>query len=396
MEEVLFFDTTSSGHRFKYDLSLLKGMQKQRKVLFVTKTTDIMQNYLNEENIRFEHVKTNNKHYLLHDCSLLMQMFQISNKHKIKHIHLLYLDSLLLLLFVMLPILFILRLNVTATLHWYPVRTYKKILLKFLIRVRILKKIVVHGDYTKERVLKVIGSKHKTRVYSIPYPNLHDLTQVEFNHTKTADIELTLGQYKRPFLLVFGGMRYDKGIDILMESLKQINERDFTALIIGQEGHFNRRFIEDQLRSSGLENKVYLKLGYVPDEEVPLIFGVTDAVILPYRKVFSGQSGPLTEGVANGKFIIGPACGELGHTIQDYNLGYTFKVEDTDDLARTIEQYIVGYNSETMMINHSGVERYKLEIAEKSFWQRYQAFFLPGEQKELKIIGTDNTLTHKG
>lgn len=83
---------------------------------------------------------------------------------------------------------------------------------------------------------------------------------------------------------------------------------------------------------------VYKILRYLTDSEICTIVSASDIVVLPYRKIFDGASGPLVEGVAYGKTIIGPNHGSLGQIIKDNHLGYTFESENVDDLARTINK----------------------------------------------------------
>ena len=66
----------------------------------------------------------------------------------------------------------------------------------------------------------------------------------------------------------------------------------------------------------------------------------SDYVILPYRKLFSGASGPLTEAVWFKKPIIGKDNSSIGDMIKKYELGWTFKTEDSDDLANVINGVI--------------------------------------------------------
>ncbi|OOC59306.1 glycosyltransferase family 4 protein [Paenibacillus ihbetae] len=375
MDKTLFFDTTCSGHRSSYDLSLMKGVSQVREVLFVSKITNQMSVSLEEEGIQYVSITTSKKHHLLHDLSLLIQMVRIARRSKIKHIHLLYLDSLLILLLILAPFLWIFNFKITGTLHWSPNKFIKRLLLKILILGKTLQNIVVHGDYTKDRIRELLGNRREDCVFSIPYPHLHNTGQTNPENGLPPDERARIEQLERPFLLLFGGLRYDKGADLLIESLKHIQNRRFTLLIVGKEEYFDHQFIERELEGTELKNHVFLKLGYVPDEEVSYYFAMTDAVVLPYRRIFTGQSGPLTEGAANRKFIIGPDHGELGYTIKTYDLGFTYAVEDTNDLANMIQTYIDIFNSDPNQLKPSGFDFYKGIVSEQHFWHRYQEFF---------------------
>ena len=73
-----------------------------------------------------------------------------------------------------------------------------------------------------------------------------------------------------------------------------------------------------------------------------MAIAAADIIALPYRNSFNGASGPLGEGVSKDKCIVGSAHGNLGYTIKENHLGYVFKTEDSDDLARVLMQVLEG------------------------------------------------------
>ncbi|WP_199620943.1 glycosyltransferase family 4 protein [Paenibacillus alkalitolerans] len=372
MGRLLLFDTINTGHRLRYNQSLIKGLLKQYEVLYVTKTCKELERKLIDDQIDYRFINTKFKYFLLHDLSLLLRAYSIAYTYHIKRLHILYLDSLLILLLLTFPIMCLLRLKISGTLHWYPSRSYKKTLLRILIRFRVLDNIVVHGEYTKNKVIKLLDKRDSSRVISIVYPNLHEIHDTKIESVQIKGLDES--KFKRPYFLLFGGLRYDKGIDILLEAMKLIKEKQFTVLIVGKEEYYTKEFIEHYIKQYKLVDKIYLNLEYVPEHEVPVYFNKADSVILPYRKIFSGQSGPLTEGVANSKFIIGPNRGELGYTIKHYNLGFTFESEDSNSLSEKMNDFIYSYD--LGRINVSSISQYKQEISVETFAKKYQNFFL--------------------
>lgn len=137
-----------------------------------------------------------------------------------------------------------------------------------------------------------------------------------------------------PVIACIGGTRKDKGIDILLEALNKV-EHPFQLLIAGKEEFFDKNFIVDHIKN--YEEKVSLHLHYLSDLDIANAFCASDIIALPYRKNFNGASGPLGEGVALEKCIIGPSHGTLGFTINEYNLGYTFESENVLELSSVIE-----------------------------------------------------------
>lgn len=80
-----------------------------------------------------------------------------------------------------------------------------------------------------------------------------------------------------------------------------------------------------------------LNLKWLSREEYIDSIVASDYIILPYTREFNGASGPLAEGVVANKVIIGSNYGSLGKIITENELGYTFEVENSEDLANVID-----------------------------------------------------------
>ena len=136
-------------------------------------------------------------------------------------------------------------------------------------------------------------------------------------------------------ILALGGTRYHKGLDLLLEALKQV-KAPFYLLIAGKPEYFQEDYIQEACKA--YKECVFLKLAFLSEEEVDECIQACDIVCLPYRKDLNRASGPLGEGVYRGKMIVGPAHGSIGQTIREYHLGLTFEAENIANLAETLEQ----------------------------------------------------------
>jgi glycosyltransferase involved in cell wall biosynthesis len=184
---------------------------------------------------------------------------------------------------------------------------------------------VVHTD----SILKRLNEDGIKNVKHIEYPYFQSVSQVERNYARKK-----LGiDTKLPILLALGGTRYDKGIDLLLEALNQVKE-PFFLLIAGQEQDIKITTMKKLSASYSQNVKMIMK--FLTDEEFRLCLSASDFIVLPYRKCFDGASGPLGEGVAYGKTIIGADHGSLGQLIKENCLGYTFESENPNDMAAVI------------------------------------------------------------
>ena len=168
-------------------------------------------------------------------------------------------------------------------------------------------------------------------------------------------------------LLALGGTRDDKGIDILLEALKTVKGK-FHLLIAGEEGYFTRDFILAE--SAGYQSHVSLLLQHLNDEQFALCLNAADIIVLPYRKIFDGASGPLADGAYLGKMIIGPLHKSLGKVIRDNHLGLTFETENAESLARVID--------EALSVNFQPDENYReyqSRLLVKVFREHYKKIY---------------------
>lgn len=261
------------------------------------------------------------------------------------------------------------KINITATLHWAPNIFLTWFIIKYLLKYGYITRLIVHGNYIKKSMIDKLGNQFESCITNIPYP-------VSLREIKPREIcieKIGLNDRSVPFLLCFGGTRYEKGLDLMLEACKFI-KTPFILIIVGEEGEITKEFINNKINDLSLKDKIFMNIKYIEDELLPYYFSVTDIVVLPYRKTFTGQSGPLTEGINYNKIVIAPNVNELGYIISKYNVGKLFNCEDVEDLARTIEYCIKNIDKlkNDFII---GQEFYKKETSIAKFKSNYINFF---------------------
>ena len=218
--------------------------------------------------------------------------------------------------------------KIIGTFHHFTYSTLRNI-----ARKTVFSKIdygVVHTDFLYE-VTRKSGIKNCVQ---IEYPVFESFEGITKSEARTF---FGIPDNSTKVIAAIGGTREPKGLDILVEALNYVND-DFYLLIAGKEEFFTKNYIEQNIKS--YQDKVIMYLKYLTDEEFKMAMCSSDIIVLPYRKSFDGASGPLAEGASLGKCIVGPAHGSLGRIISKYHLGYTFEPENTQSLARTIENSI--------------------------------------------------------
>jgi glycosyltransferase involved in cell wall biosynthesis len=192
-------------------------------------------------------------------------------------------------------------------------------------RKKIFKSISLGVAHT-DAIVEILKKEEISNVVHIEYPCFEGKSDLNVSQAKEYwELPLDVS-----VLTVLGGTRYDKGLDILLEALKNVTA-PFYLLIAGKGETYKEDFINKAVASYKDNVKVCLRV--LTTGEFKNAAMASDFIVLPYRKIFNGASGPLVEGVAAKKPIIGSSHGSVGSIIKDNHIGYTFKSEDVNDLT---------------------------------------------------------------
>ncbi|MFL5957493.1 MAG: glycosyltransferase family 4 protein [Solirubrobacterales bacterium] len=141
----------------------------------------------------------------------------------------------------------------------------------------------------------VVHSQHgarRLRALGVPAERLHVIPHGAFTHlSELPEGELPLPETERPVVLFFGLLREYKGIDVLLEAWRGIDDAELW--IVGMP--------RMKLDPPTLPGVRFLPR-YVSDEELAALFRRADLVALPYREI--DQSGVLSVALAFGKPLL--------------------------------------------------------------------------------------------
>lgn len=141
-------------------------------------------------------------------------------------------------------------------------------------------------------------------------------------------------------ILAFGKFGTYKKVEVLIDAVEVIRTRtelDMEIVIAGTDSPNTPGYLEEVARKyAHVENLRFT--GYVPEEEVPRIFGQSAIVVFPYTST-TGSSGVLHQAGSYGKAVVLPDLGDLGVLVREE--GYTgefFEAADPNSLADAIEK----------------------------------------------------------
>jgi glycosyltransferase involved in cell wall biosynthesis len=141
-----------------------------------------------------------------------------------------------------------------------------------------------------------------------------------------------------PFLLFFGVLRRDKGLEVAIRAMKGLDS--CRLLIFGTPFDWDPAEIRDFIRQQGCESCVSLEVGYCDDAEMRDYFLASDVVLVPYTKSFQGQSGILSRACTYGRCVIASDLPGIGETVKGHRIGVAVQPESVDSLRRAILEFL--------------------------------------------------------
>jgi glycosyltransferase involved in cell wall biosynthesis len=162
--------------------------------------------------------------------------------------------------------------------------------------------------------------------------NVHVIPHGAFEHlTHQADerpLPPELAAVERPVVLYFGVVRPYKGVDVLVEAFRQVEDAELW--VVGRPLGVSM----ERLRRLAPPGRVRFVERYVSDAELPAYFRRADVVALPHRNV--DVSGVLFAGLAFGKAMVMSDVGGFRELVADHGAGVLVPPGDSDALAAAI------------------------------------------------------------
>ena len=178
-----------------------------------------------------------------------------------------------------------------------------------------------------------------------------------FRYRSEAAVPRRLGE--PPFrLMFFGRLLPYKGLDLLIEAMRQLRRDDFPARL--------RLIGQGPLELSDLPDNIDLDRRWVPEEEVPDLFAGCDLVVLPYRE--ASQSGvlPIAQNMAVPSLVT--PVGGLREQVAGGESGFIAEEISAAGLARAIRSIFAEggkYEAMSKRLAEQGGDRQWTEIADR-------------------------------
>jgi glycosyltransferase involved in cell wall biosynthesis len=137
----------------------------------------------------------------------------------------------------------------------------------------------------------------------------------------------------RKVALFLGLIRSYKGVDLLFEAIsRQPGDGNWLLVVAGEPWGDLGTALGKQVRTLGIEDRVRLRLGWVPEAEVPVLLAAADLVVLPYLSGSQSAVAPLA--LAAGLPVLSTRVGGLPEVVRDGINGVLVEPGSADELAQ--------------------------------------------------------------
>ena len=182
--------------------------------------------------------------------------------------------------------------------------------------------VVVHTRHGAE----LLGGGE--RVHVIPHGAFEHLTR----QPREEPLPAELAAVDRPVVLYFGVIRPYKGVDVLVEAFRQVEDAELW--VVGRPLEVSM----EHLRRLAPAGRVRFVDRYVSDQELPALFRRADVLVLPHRSV--DVSGVLFAGLAFGKAMVLSGVGGFREIAEEHGVAALVPPEDPDALAAAIARLL--------------------------------------------------------
>jgi glycosyltransferase involved in cell wall biosynthesis len=197
-------------------------------------------------------------------------------------------------------------------------------------KLKLTKQVLLRGDYflvdnTKNaEILSLLLPDANISIH--PMPSFHNFPPAKKLLPRRSKLEL----------LFFGFVRSYKGVDLLLEAMHFLKDRDIFLTIAG-EWWINDKKSKEFIEKKQLSPKIEIANRYLKAKEVSEYFSRADVIILPYKD--ASGTGVIPLAYHYGKPVIATNVGGLPELVEDKISGLLIPPNDSIALAGAIEKF---------------------------------------------------------
>lgn len=211
-------------------------------------------------------------------------------------------------------------------------------------------KLLTHNSFSRKILLE---NYYLTDVEIVPHGNY--IPFVKLNVDKS-DSRKKIGiDESKKVLLFFGMIKKNKGLDVLLKSLKEVvkNNQDLVLVVAGRAWKDDFSYYQKIINDNKLSDYCIIHNYFISHEDVKFYYSAADLVVLPYTRIY--QSGVLLMSMSYNKPVLVSDLEPLIEVIIDNDTGYVFKNGSPSSLSSKIDHIFQNFEDLTR-INDKGRE----------------------------------------
>jgi len=169
------------------------------------------------------------------------------------------------------------------------------------------------------------------KIVGHPHPVYDHFGELQSKEAAQAKLNIPKG---KKVLLFFGLIRAYKGLDLLINAMKELSEEYY--LVIAGEPYEDFSNYQTLIENSGAKDRIQAHTRYIATEEVSLLFSAADAGVLPYKS--ATQSGVAAMAFHFNLPVVVTNTGGLKEMIEPHQIGIIAKEPNVSEVVRSIEQ----------------------------------------------------------
>jgi glycosyltransferase involved in cell wall biosynthesis len=224
--------------------------------------------------------------------------------------------------------------------QWLPAERIDSYLLpaarpRVLTMHNVIRREAVDGRLAQKMDAVIVHTRHGAALLG-GGENVHVIPHGAFEHLthqrREEPLPPELAAVERPVVLYFGVVRPYKGVDVLVEAFRQVEDAELW--VVGRPLEVSI----EHLRLLAPRDRIRFVDRYVSDAELPAFFRRADLLVLPHRNV--DVSGVLFAGLAFGKAMVLSDVGGFSELVADHGAGRLVPTGDADALAEAITELL--------------------------------------------------------
>ena len=167
-------------------------------------------------------------------------------------------------------------------------------------------------------------------------------------------------------ILVYGSIRFEKGIQHLLNALSEFDKREkFKIIIAGKQDKYTQEIIKYYLKTKNFNKIIVTYNKFIKDSFEKLLFNKCDYVWTGYTKNYFGSSAVFFLAAKYKKPVITSDHGLISYFNRIYKIGKSIKI---DDISAT-KTYLKSLIKKKIIISNKSYERILKIHNQKTFSQ---------------------------